>query len=177
MIDINIIKKILDVISFDGKERVLKIKDEFEGWLYDKDGKLLKHIKGECNSMTNGGFDWLCHRIASGGTPPTGITHAGIGYGNGASNAFAATQTLLQGAVVNIKTYSSYVHTTGTKVFYVETQWGANDPSTSEITIQEASTFNALSSGTMISRQVFTAVTKASSDIFTGRFTYTFSEV
>ena len=60
---------------------------------------------------------------------------------------------------------------------YVETQWGANDPSTSEITIQEASTFNALSSGTMISRQVFTAVTKASSDIFTGRFTYTFSEV
>jgi len=151
-----------------------KLRGRAEFFVYDKSGKLKRYFDAGWNDITDVGFDFICDVIAN-STQPAHMGYIGIGWGAGANTAFDAGQTDLQGASTDRNAVVTYDHTADTKVFYVEAEWGVDDPSASEVTIEESGCFNAAAAGTMLNRKIFTGVAKGPSDTLKVKWTFTLS--
>ena len=118
------------------------------------------------NDLSNNGFDLIAALLAN-PTPPAGysakLTYLGIGWGVGANTAFNAAQTDLQGASKDRKS-ATYSHTLGTKIFYLQSTWGPNEPLASTVPIEEVGSFNASTAGAMFSRLVRPMLNKQAVD-------------
>ena len=156
------------------EKRFVLLRGRPEFFVFDKEGRLKQYLDAGWNDITDAGFDLICDVIAN-GTQPAHMGYIGIGWGAGANTAFAAGQTDLQGASKDRNTVDTYSHTPGTKVFYVETEWGVDDPSASEVTIEESGCFNAAAAGAMLNRKIFTGVAKGPSDTLKVKWTFTLS--
>ena len=152
----------------------IKLRGRVELSVLDKEGRLKQYLDGGWNDITDAGFDFICAVIAN-STQPAYMGYIGIGWGTGANTAFAAGQTDLQGASKDKNAVLTYSHVAGTKTFYLEAEWGVNDPSTGEVTIEESGCFNAASAGAMLNRKVFAGVVKGANDTLKVKWTFTLS--
>ena len=165
-----LLKEIKNRITREG----LKMRGRVEFFVFDKEGRQKSYLDAGWNDITDAGFDLICDVIAK-TAQPSDITHIGVGWGAGASDAFAAGQTDLQGASKDRNTIDTYNHSVGTKVFYVEAEWGVDDPIAGEVTVEESGCFNAASAGTMLNRKTFTGVVKGQNDTLKVKWTFTLS--
>lgn len=120
------------------------------------------------NIIVNGGFDFICDAIANASRDAV-MSYIGIGD---SSTAAAAAQTDLQAATNKVRQAATYAHTAGTKVFTLQTTFGAG---TGTFGITEAGVFNAAAAGTMLDRVVFSVINKGANDVLTSTFTFTLS--
>jgi hypothetical protein len=132
--------------------------------LFDKNGKLKKYRKVK-NRVPTVGLNHIADQLSS--SPGEGaMSHMAVGTG---TNAAAAGDTTLQ-TELDRNTLSSRTDS-GAVVTYVAS-WAAGD-GTGAIT--EAGIFNAASAGTLLARQVFTAINKGASDTLQITWTITFA--
>ena len=122
------------------------------------------------NDITDKGFDKVCDFLGLG----TGnkLSHLGIGWGAGASDAFDPTDNDLRGASKDRKA-AVYSHTPGTKTFLLTATWGAGEPIAGTAGIEEVGTFDAASSGDMFSRLVRPILNKLNLDTLEVNYNFT----
>lgn len=131
----------------------LRFRGRFSIILRDSKGRI--KVRREIdNLITNNGFDAICAQIS--GTPGNAFNYIAIGTG---TNLAAATDTALQTEVARAQ--ATYAHTNGTKTFTLTYTFGAG-VGTGAIT--ESGVLNAASGGTLLCRQVFTAINKLAGD-------------
>lgn len=119
------------------------------------------------NMIVNGGFDLIADALSKSTGRPGILSYLGIGTG---TTAVAAEQTSLTAELLR-KTVT-YTHDTNTKVFVISATFNEGEGTG---TITEAGLFNAVSSGTMFNRVVFTATPKGANDIISVKFTFNMS--
>lgn len=153
-----------------------KLTGRCEMTLRGPDG-VVKERRVFLNDITNNGYDLICALLAN-PSPPSGysakVTYLGVGWEVNAGNAFAATQTDLQGASKSRKS-ATYSHTPGTKIFALQATWGPNEPLASDVPIQEVGSFNAAATGVMFSRLVRPLLTKTALDTLEVNYSWEWS--
>ena len=128
-------------------------KGELELVLRDKDGNI-KERRKEKNLLVNTGLNAILDRLV--GTSEAVMSHMALGSG---TTAAAAGNTALETQLGSREALDSST-VTASSLAYVCT-FEAGDATG---TVTEAGIFNASSSGTMLCRSVFSAITKGSSD-------------
>lgn len=123
-------------------------------------------IQRKDNIILNDGFDFICDSLGGTSRPPI-MGYIAVGT---STTATTATQTGLLSEIGRLK--SSYSHTSGTKVFYLESTFAAG-AATGAIT--EAGVVNASSGGAFLDRVVFPVVNKEANDVLTLTFSFTLS--
>ena len=142
----------------------LKITGSVNVVIHDESGKQKENFTIP-NLVVDTGLAFIAARMGT--APPTAMTHMGVGTG---STATAAGNTALGNAAgARIALTSTTV--TGAGIAYVATF--AAGVSTGAIT--EAGIFNALTSGTMLCRTVFSVINKGALDTMTITWTITIS--
>lgn len=148
----------------------IKIVGTCEMILRGPDGRV-KSVSIVRNDVTDKGFDKVADLLGSTANP---ITHLGIGWGAGASDAFDPTENDLQGANKDRKS-CSYAHTPGTKTFVFTATWGPGEPIAGTAGIEEVGTFDAASGGDMFSRLVRAILNKLNLDTLEVNYNFTMS--
>jgi len=152
----------------------IKLRGRAEFFVFDKAGKLKRYFDAGWNDIPDAGFDFISDVIAN-PSQPAYMGYIGVGWGAGASDAFAAGQIDLQGASTDRNAVDTYSHVAGTKTFYVEAEWGVDDPIAGEVTIEESGCFNAAAAGIMLNRKTFAGVVKGANDTLKVKWTFTLS--
>jgi hypothetical protein len=135
---------------------------ELELVLRDKNGTV-KEKRTEKNLLVNVGLNAILDRLV--GTSEAVMSHMALGSG---TQAVAAGNTALQTQLGSREAIDTST-VTGAAVAYV-CLFEAGDATG---TVTEAGIFNASSSGTMLCRSVFSAITKAASDSLSVTWTIT----
>ena len=118
--------------------------------------KAIRHLK---NLVVNGGKGWMAGSLSGGIATPTNMKYIGVGTG---STAATATDTALGGEVETRATGTqSVVTTTTTNDTY---QCIGTVTMTAGRAITESGLFGASTSGTMMSRNVFSVINLNSTD-------------
>jgi len=139
------------------------LKGEFEVFLYDKEGKLKAYRKVK-NMTVNSGFAAVCDMMGQGGVEP--FKYCAIGDG---TNAPTTSDTALASELA--RTLGSYNRSSDT----IWTNEATFEAGIGTGTITESGLFNASTSGTMLCRQTFGAITKSDSDTLVVTWRYTLS--
>lgn len=137
-------------------------KGELEIILRDKDGKI-KERRIERNLLVNTGLNAILDRLV--GTSEAVMSHMALGSG---TTAAAAGNTALVTQLGNREAIDSST-VSGASVSYASTF--ENGDATGTVT--EAGIFNASTSGTMLCRSVFSAITKGANDSLSITWTIT----
>ena len=137
-------------------------KGELEIILRDKDGKI-KERRIERNLLVNTGLNAILDRLV--GTSEAVMSHMALGSG---TTAAAAGNTALETQLGNREAIDSST-VSGASVSYASTF--ENGDATGTVT--EAGIFNASTSGTMLCRSVFSAITKGANDSLSITWTIT----
>ncbi len=142
----------------------LKITGSVNVVIHDESGKQKENFTIP-NLVVDTGLAFIAARMGT--SPPTAMTHMGVGTG---STATAAGNTAL-GTPAGARIALTSTTVTGAGIAYVAT-FGAG-VSTGALT--EAGIFNALTSGTMLCRTVFAVINKGANDTMTITWTITIS--
>ena len=134
-------------------KEILRFRGHFKLTLRDKKGKF-KTRREVDNLITNNGFDAICDQIS--GTLGNAFNYIAIGIG---TNPASASDTTLQTEAA--RGQAAYEHTNGTKTFTLTYTFDAG-VGTGAIT--ESGILDAASGGTLLCRQVFTAINKGAGD-------------
>ena len=156
----------------------IRLKGVFELTLKGPDGKVKEHLQVE-NGIVLDGFKNI-NDLLTGLVAGNVLDYLGIGWGAGASTAFAEAQDNLQGAnqeriAVVLATYIDQ------KNFKIDATWGPNEPGGGApvggfpVPIEEAAAFwnSGVAANEMFSRVVFAVVNKQAVD--TLQLVYTFT--
>jgi len=119
------------------------------------------------NLIVDAGFDLICDTLGT-NTQPSDLTHMAVGSNNTSPNA---SDTALN-TILDVRRIAAYAHTPGTKVFTMITTFAAGESTGAWV---EAGLFNAVTTGEMLNRVIFSVVNKASGDSITATFTITLS--
>lgn len=131
------------------------------------------------NLKTTGGIDFLSNVISTTGTQPavakflalsTDATAPAAGDCAAGSVACTLTSEVTTNGLARIA--GTYAHTNGTSTYTLTNTWTATGTVTS---VQKAAVFNAVSSGTMVFENTFTAVTLNVNDTIQVTWTITIS--
>jgi len=147
------------------EKRGLMLKGRMSLRLYKEDGSVVAIDKD--NLIVTAGLDFIAN-IMGATSPPTKMTHIGVGTSSTAPNA--AQTDLLAPTMRKAATYS---HTGGTLIFSFTTTFNAGEATAA---LTEAGVFNASSGGIMLDRVTFAVVNKGANDTLTVTFTFTMSQ-
>lgn len=151
----------------------MKLVGRCELTLRDPHGRV-KDRRVFLNDITNTGFDLICALMADPGGEDI-VDVLGIGWGAGASDAFDAADTDLQGASSDRKA-ATYSHTPGTKLFTLQATWGPDEPLASTVPIEEVGSFNDIAAGTMFSRLVRPILNKMAVDTLEVNYSFEWAQ-
>lgn len=146
-------------------------KSKISGWvkieLFDSNGKL-KELREGPNLITTAGKAHVADRMSDLGEARIDTSTGYMGVGTSSQAAVVGDTDLI--ASTDRNQLTSVTQSTNTVIYIGD--WAAGDATA---TLQEAGIFNAVSGGTMLARQVFSAIAKAAGDTLKITWTITFA--